>query len=232
MSSADAITPMPAGSYSVTEAARLVRVAPRQVRRYVGERGGPEKFGKGQRYGRGCCLAFLDLMELRIVRKFYEMGLPWPKIGAAAGYAAEWLGHTRYPLSYRGFLDNGDEILARDGAVMKTLTRHGQHTIAELMASLAAPLDYDATGYPVRWLISQELNAGDGHTAIIVDPSFAFGSPVLDNSHVPTGILHQTWLAEDRNNSIVAQAYRITEDELRAACRFEEYLSDRYALRA
>ena len=223
LTSTAATTLLPAsGSYSVPEAARLVRLPQQRARRYAREYPTPDQPERGAHGRRGYSLSFLDLMELRVVGKFHEVGLPWPKICAVARGAAEWLDYTRYPLSHRNFLANGAEMLTHDHTTLKTLTRHGWHTVAELMT----PLDYDAGGHPVRWLISLELNLDDAHAAIIVDPNYSFGSPVLQNSRVPTGILYQTWLAENRNDRTVAKAYRITEDELRAACRFEEYLSD------
>ena len=213
-----------AGSYSVPQAARLVRAAPEYVRRYARQHGGDGGPWGAQRYGREFYLVFRDLMELRVAKAFHDLGVPWPKVRQAARYAARRFGNERYPLSHRRFLTDAHHIFDDNPSGLETITRSGQCALAPLLGPLTAPVAYDDHDAPRRWRISEEWGLGECGVAVVIDPLLSFGAPVISECNVPTAILYNSCLAEQGNYRTVADDYQVSVAQARLAYRFESIL--------
>ena len=162
-------------------------------------------------------MRFHDLMELRIARACHDLGMPWRDICHFARYEAEPFGEKGYRLSHLKFL-NG-----RQTSISRLLLN------AE---DLTAPIEYDEHGTPARWNISREWGIETPDAAVILDPCFSFGSPILAECRVPTYILHNALLAEDGDYGAVADDYAVTVPQVLLARRFETILQAKDAVSA
>ena len=221
-----------AGGYSVSQAARLVRIAPEYVRRYARQHGGDGGPWGAQRYGREFYLVFRDLMELRVAKAFHELGVPWPKVRQAAHYAARRFGDERYPLSHRRFITDAHHIFDDSPSGLESITENGQYALAPLLSALVAPVEYDAHDAPRRWRISQEWGIGNYGAAVVIDPLLSFGAPVIGGCNVPTAILYDASIAEQGDLRTVADNYQVTVAQVRLAYRFERLLRGQDAVSA
>src|SRR5437867_12746477 len=85
------------GIYSIAEGSHLTGVHPSRIRRWLKGYSYPAKQGlrrsppvwRGQHaaLGTSIALGFLDLMEIRFVDKFRDMGIPWRTLREVAALA-------------------------------------------------------------------------------------------------------------------------------------------------
>lgn len=220
------------GVYSLGQAARLIQVETRAVRRWMC--GYRRKHGDGHRQSEPLwqtqlngadldepVIGFRDLMELRLVRAFTEAGVSLHVIKATIEEARDTL-HTDYPLTSRRFLTDGRKIY--ESAVSEAT---GDETLVDVRSrqivftnvikpSLYAGIDYDGN-------IARMWRPSDSK-GIALDPSRQFGTPIVAEVGVPTDTLYEAFLAEGKNSKAVARQYEISAKHVAAAVRFEERL--------
>lgn len=63
----------------------------------------------------------------------------------------------------------------------------------------------------------------------MIDGRYSFGAPVLTKSCVPTHVLYKSYLADNRNALFVASIYRVPEDGVKSAVKYERSLLRRPA---
>lgn len=76
---------------------------------------------------------------------------------------------------------------------------------------------------PVRWYPVKNSRR------IMIDGRYSFGAPVLTQSGVPTHALYKSYMADNRNAPFVASIYRVPEDGVKSAVKFERALLRRLA---
>ncbi|MDD9884622.1 MAG: hypothetical protein OXU62_08855, partial [Gammaproteobacteria bacterium] len=64
---------------------------------------------------------------------------------------------------------------------------------------------------------------------IMIDGRYSFGAPVLTKSCVPTHVLYKNYLADNRNTPFMASIYRVPEEGVKSAVRYERALLKRLA---
>jgi uncharacterized protein (DUF433 family) len=58
--------------------------------------------------------------------------------------------------------------------------------------------------------------------AVVLDPTIAFGKPIVTKAALRTDILHDAWLAENKDKRRVARLYEVPVEAVDAAIRFEQ----------
>lgn len=167
-------------------------------------------------------IGFQDLLELRIVREFVRRGVPLLVVRQCLESAAEMFG-ADYPFTTRRFVTDGETIYQeamRAGAdepeMLNLRTR--QYAFREIIKdSLYTGIEYIG-GLAKRWYPESRSRT------VVIDPDVQFGHPVVAESGVPTASLYASYLAEDRNKSLVARLFEIAPRQVEAAVRFEEKL--------
>jgi uncharacterized protein (DUF433 family) len=225
------------GMYTLADAARLIRADRRSISRwlygynYIGLKGEKQvrrhsdplwspqydanDFGEK-------VIGFYDLLELRIVREFVRRGVPLLVIRHCLETAKE-IFDTEYPFTKRRFVTDGETIFleamrveAQDHEMLNLRTR--QYTFREIIkASLYAGIEYDH-GLARRWYPEHRSRA------VVIDPTVEFGHPVMEESGIPTASLYATYLAENKNRTVVARLFEVVPRQVDAAVRFEEKL--------
>jgi uncharacterized protein (DUF433 family) len=221
------------GVYTLPEAARIVRMNPKKVKRLVQgyEWGGPNKphgsspplfRGQYEEDGGPLNLSFLDLIELLFVRDFQRQGMSMHSIRRAAEMAATLFKDVNHPFCLRQFSTDGKDIFvtvadeAGDRHLLNLVKR--QHAFDVVMKPFLKQLEYTDTGILRRW-----FPMGKG-TQVVLDPSFSFGAPVVMSDKVPTSALYGAHMAGETDEAI-AHWYEVPEDAVRQAIEYEHSLA-------
>jgi uncharacterized protein (DUF433 family) len=223
------------GLYPLTQAARLVGVGPQSVRRWL--KGYSWKYRDGRSssgplwrlqyaddedLGREQALGFDDLLELRMVAKFIEHGVPLIAIRATIEAAGE-LGD--YPLQKQRFVTDGRKIfldaVERATGERKLLDVRGRQFVFEdvIRPSLYEDIEYSEAGKARRWFPVHKRRV------IVLDPAVQFGEPIIASAGVPTDTIAAAFAAEGKDRARVAKLYRITPAAVSAAVAFEQRLA-------
>ena len=218
------------GFYTVPEAARLLRIPPLNIRRWLG----------GYTYKQGekvvkmpplwspqlpCQdhhleLGFRDLIELLVMKSFIDQGLSVAVVRGCLDVARECVDDPR-PFSTRRFQTDGQTIFLEslrglDDAEVLDLKKK-QYVIKRLIDRTFKDLDLSDD-------IVTSWRPYDGKKSIVVDPERAFGQPIAADYGVPTVTLAQAVQAEGSVER-VTQLYDVPKGVVRDAVKFEHSLA-------
>jgi uncharacterized protein (DUF433 family) len=214
------------GIYSVSEAAALVGATERQVRGWVAG------YGKGEGPlidnelgwidGR-LAFSFTNLMEVRFISFFTKAGVKLRHIRAILNEAKDLLAVPHPFATNVVFKTDGRKILAqiarRNGIDdLYDLRSHNYEMEPIVFKSLKEDIEYDPTGGIRLWRPRPQTAPH-----VIVHPKFSFGQPILRESRIPTGTLHDAVNAEG-SAAAVADQFDLTVKQVQEAVRFERQL--------
>jgi uncharacterized protein (DUF433 family) len=213
------------GIYSIPEAAHIIGLSSDRVRRWVnGYRSStqnkhqpivsselPAIEGK-------VAISFRDLLELHFIKAFIAHGISLQKIRKAAEIASDVLGVESHPFTEYKF---------------KTDLRSIMQTIGERMLNL------NESQYELEGIIKQSLFHGfvysgkvagawrpsEQEKSVILDPKFALGKPIIENTGIRTRAIFSAWKAEGRDQKIVALQFELTVKQVRDAINFENRMA-------
>jgi uncharacterized protein (DUF433 family) len=225
------------GLYSFPEAARLIGVEPRVLRRWAKEYAYIDKGAVRQHmpvisrhFGKDSdTLSFLELIELLFVKTFRAEGVSMQAIRKAAERAAERF-HTPYPFAVKRFDTDGKHIFA---------TLEEEATDIELIEELGkGQLAFDRVVKPLFHRLDYETNALrywplDHNGRVVLDPKRAFGKPIDNETGVPTEVLYNAIHAEGgQSPESVAEWYEVPVEAVIAAINYETSLRQQTPLAA
>jgi uncharacterized protein (DUF433 family) len=214
-----------------------VQLEPQRLRRWVagytyrgraGERRSSSPVFKNQarQDGQHLVLSFLDLIEARFVRIFFDHGVSLHTIRLVAR-EAEAMFKTTHLFCVKKFETDGETILARlrdereDGSE-RLLDLKRKHLVFPVVFNpLLKTLDYDTSGGAIRWWPRGE------QTPIVLDPQRAFGAAIVERSCPPGALFDANRAGETPEN--IAKWFRVELDEVRAAIAFEKARLDALA---
>ncbi|RYD94135.1 MAG: DNA-binding protein [Sphingobacteriales bacterium] len=221
--------PLGVGYYTVSEAARLLRIPARTVNRWLG----------GYHYGSGADrvempplwdpqlppaekhleLGFRDLIELRFVVAFLEAGVALQTVRKCIGYARDCVGDDR-PFSTSKFRTDGRTIFleaATDAKDEKLLDlKRGQYVIKRAIERTFKDLEIEDEAVR-RW------RPFKSKASIIIDPARAFGQPIASRYGVPTVALSEAVHAEGTVDR-VSSLFDVPVSVVRDAVAYEQFL--------
>jgi uncharacterized protein (DUF433 family) len=166
-------------------------------------------------------LSYLQLIELGVVSAMRKGGVPLKSVRNARDFLAKRFGSV-YPFAEYKFLTDGKALLVDATAVDSSIkdklivvSENGQYAWKEILQSLLREFEYpsDGNGPVARWRV-----AGNDEP-IIIDPKISFGAPSVRG--IPTWMLKDRWASGESLHDI-ADDYRLQNDEVMAALRFEE----------
>jgi uncharacterized protein (DUF433 family) len=165
-------------------------------------------------------LSFRDLIELRFVKAFRDIGLALPTIRECYQRAADEV-HDERPFSTQKFRTVGKTIFLEitEGlheAKLVDLKRR-QNVFSTIVEPSLKDLEFDASAV-ARW-----FPLGTARKSVVVDPARAFGRPIAA-SGIPTEVLSR---AVDVEGSVakVVRLYDVTSAEVKSAVAFERKLA-------
>ena len=221
------------GFYSVGEVRRLSGVPESVSRRFVNfYKGTYGLWGGGvQKLSGSAYLTFRDLIEIRHIAAFHAAGLTWQRIVKAARHAMSRF-ESEYPFSDLRFKTDGIHIFKDSGmdlGALEQISQHGQMAFKQVLGEyLFDPVDY-MRSEPVCWYPAQEWKMSHVGREVMVNPRFAFGSPVIVEYYIPTAVLYLNYKAELNDMESVALNYEIPLTSVECAIAFHEELDARNA---
>lgn len=218
------------GIYAVPEAARLTKVSPQRIRRWIAGYHYDYAGGRVRRppvwradIGRledVWYLSFLDLLEVRVVDQLRSREVSWRTIRRVSKIASDKF-DTKHPFCTQRFVTFGrnlllDALLPSEQRALVNLVNDQLH-FQQLLEPFVENLEFGAAE-PQRW-----WPMGRDHD-VVIDPGRSFGAPIVNNGSVPTMVLAQCVKAGHAEGR-VANWYGIPVRCVRDAVRFEESLA-------
>ena len=217
------------GSYTAKEAARLLKVRPRNVNRWLGGynyKNNDQAASSPPLWSPEICsvsgkleLSFRDLIELRFVSAFVDAGVGMKAIRNCLRYARECVDDAR-PFSTLHFRTDGKTIFLESlqdlGDTLLLDLRRGQYVIKRVIEQTFRDLDIEQDAV-VRWRPFQ------GKRSIIIDPDRAFGQPIIASAGIPTIVLADSFAAEGSIEA-VSKLFEVPAAQVRDAVEFEKTL--------
>ena len=229
------------GVYGAVEAIRLVNfrrqpdvsgrsISPQTVRRWL--RGYDYLAGDDKRHSEPLWVpdyandddtievSFRDLIELRFVKAFRDVGLSLRTVRECFMRAVEAV-HDARPFSTQRFRTDGRTIFleiteqVREGKLVDL--RRRQDVFHRLVAPSLHDLEFDAD------IVSRWFPLGMSRN-VVIDPARSFGRPIVTQGGVPTEILSQAVKIEGSPER-VAKLYEVPLKAVRDAIAFQTQLA-------
>lgn len=221
--------PIGTGFYTVPEASRLTRVPARNIGRWLG---GYHHSNRGRsveipplwtpqipRLGDRLELRFRDLVEVRFVQAFVDAGLGLKTIRNCLEYARECAKDDR-PFSTRRFQTDGRTIfldsLRQSGETEMLDLKRRQFVFKQVIERSFKDLDLSDDAV-ARW------RPFNGKSSIVIDPTRAFGQPIVTDFGIPTVVLAEAAESEGSAER-AAMIFDVPAPVVRDAVKFEESL--------
>lgn len=213
--------------YAVAEAARYLKVAPATLRSWVAGRPYPK--GAGVAHSpplihvprrQPPTLTFWNLIEAHVLRSLRtEHSVSMDALRKAIGYAQRSLRIERLLLSAELRTDAGRVLLERYGELID-LSASGQLAMRHTFHEHLARVEWDAWKFPVKLFPFSSSGLPAPGRAIAIDPSIAFGRPVIAARGVTTGTIAERIDAGETAGDLAVD-YDLTEREIEEAVLFE-----------
>ena len=221
------------GLYTFQEASRLTNASPQELRRWLN--GYSHKVAvTGARVNSAPLwktelaeaevegISFHDLLEVRFVQAFRKYGVSLQTIRVASSHAREMFNHP-YPFTCKRFQTDGRTIFA------SAMEETGDEQLLDLVKkqfaftkiiepSLYRGIEFGNDDLASHWYPLPRSKA------VVLDPTIAFGKPIVTNGSIRTSILYDAFKAEE-NKQYVAKLYEVPVSAVEAAIRFEERLA-------
>jgi len=219
------------GIYSLSAAARILRMNPNKMRRWI----------KGYTYYKNMechsskplfktefeydpddvIISFLDLTELLFINAFIEDGISLQKIRKAAVTASNLL-KTSHPFAIKKMFTDGKSIFAeiaqkeKDTSLLDLIKK--QYQFQKIIEPLLYKrIDFDKNDYAEKWWpLGKKEN-------IVLDPSRNMGQPILNKYNVRTELIYELYKSKHSINEI-SEWYELDKDSINAAINFEKDL--------
>lgn len=230
------------GIYTRAEAARLLGLSPARVSSWI--RGYRYSWGPRDARRRGkqppviqtdipvfegtLVVSFLELMELRVVKRFRDKGTSLQTVRLVWGRCAEAFG-TSHPFAHHRFYADAGRILisleneASDATPEILYEISSRREPLQAIAGLLVKESLEVVEFDTRTQLVREWRPRGPTTPVVLNPGIAFGAPTVAGTRVPTGVLYR--FAQSHPVSNVAQLFELTEDQVTAALGFETLLA-------
>jgi len=210
--------------YSFTETAHYLRLPLSTVRawclgqRYYDAKRIPRRFAsvidiadhKAKR------LSFINLVELFVlaaIRRKHEVGLP--QVRQAVAYLKKKF-PSPYPLADHEFQTNGVDLFAEKFGELLNLSKEGQVEMKELLLAHLKCVQRDPAGIPIKLYLVPRNPRLDitrrERGAVVIDPRFGFGRPVLDGTGIRTDVVIERFSAGEPLEALAEDYGRPRED--------------------
>lgn len=219
------------GIYTVAEASRLTGVSKERIRRWL--RGYHSELRR-KNYPplwesqlppleNKVALGFLDLIEIKFVASFLDVGVTWPVIHKVREKAQQLYKDTQHPFCTLRFVTDGRQIFqdlhkeTGDTCLVEIAT--DQQVFADIIRPFLKQLEFrDGTILERWWPLGKDRH-------IVVDPRKNFGQPTVVTEGIPTQNLARSFKANGSSLEEVARWYEIRPESVKEAVDYEQTLA-------
>ena len=160
-------------------------------------------------------LPFVAIIEAYVLRSLRDLGASMDEVRETAEFVRNEFG-DEYALASKRIASDGVDLFVHLAEAQLFSVKHNQYGIREVLSHYLHYVTWDDEGKPAR-LRLQQYPAG---AAVIIDPRFGWGSPVLERTKVPVDAMLSLWRAGEPM-TLVAEEFDlpvdVVEDVLRAA---------------
>jgi uncharacterized protein (DUF433 family) len=221
-------------TYTTVEAAHYLRIPEQTVRNWCfGRSSGTQ--GKSTTIravvqpadARQHMLSFVNLVELHVldsIRRQHRVGL------ANVRNAVVFLGRefkTNHPLADVQMETNGKDLFVQRLGKLINASRDGQLTMRDVLDKFLRRIDRNPRGIAIRLFpftrtarIPEESVSTDAPRIVAIEPTIAFGRPVIAGSRIPTAEIFECFNAGD-SSELLASEYGRSIAEIEEAIRCE-----------
>ena len=171
-------------------------------------------------------LSFKNLCELHILGVIRcHHGIHMPIVRKSLEYVQNQL-QTQSPLVAEQFLTNGVDLFIEKASQLINVSRDGQTALRGEFMDALARIQRNSDGSVVRLFPYSRIGTAVSSQpkAVMVDPTIAFGRPVLVGAGVTTEVIKDRFLAGD-SFAEMAEDYRVSEADIAEALRFGQRLA-------
>jgi uncharacterized protein (DUF433 family) len=214
----DAIRRTPAYPYG--EAAHYLNLPLSTLRSwFLGQGGFHNVIRPDGRKGEG--LSFLNLVEAHVLKAIRRAhGISLPKVRTALKYVGTQLKVER-PLANERFQTNGVDLFVERLGHLLNVSKDGQFEMDGLLRTHLRRIEWDTRGVPIKlYPFTRKTATAESPAPVEIDPTVAFGRPVLKGRRVPTAVLADRFKAGD-SVSMLAGDYETSTDQIEEAIRCE-----------
>lgn len=213
-------------AYPIGEAARYLRVSPATLRSWFIGRPYPTSRGVSQfrplivpSQREPAALSFSNLIEAHVLRALRtEHGVPLAAVRQALDYAEKQLKIEHLLLREELRASGGELFLERFGELVN-LSASGQLAVREIFDAHLSRVEWGDLKAATRlypFVLSELADA----KPIVIDPTIAFGRPVIDRAFVATRSIVERIDAGENIGDIAAD-YEVSVDAVKEAVVFE-----------
>jgi uncharacterized protein (DUF433 family) len=203
--------------YGLSEAALYLRIPIKTLEYWV--------FGQGRNRpmvraagSHPRALSFMNLLEchmLAAMRKIYDLHLP--KIRRAVGHLSAY-SSFRHPLVEQPLYTDGADILLKELDTILNISRGGQFAIPEIVDIHLERIEYEKGKFKFYPFVRERR--AEEPKYILIDPSIAFGKPVIAGTGISTAVIASRFNARESVPEL-AREYGLEEKQVEEAIRWE-----------
>jgi uncharacterized protein (DUF433 family) len=158
-------------------------------------------------------VSFLQLVELAAIGGLRKQGFSLGEVRRIVSYCEDQLA-TPYALASLKFKFGGHDVFVDKGSYLLSVLRgQGAQAWDEILGPFLQNLEYDA-GFARRWWPHGQA------AAVVIDPDFGFGLPVVAGSGVRTEILRERLESGD-SPAQVADDFNLSKGQVAQARVYE-----------
>ncbi len=214
-------------AYTITEAARYLRLPQATLRSWVAGR--PYPTTAGERFFRPVIhlpqegwpvLSFVNMVEAHVldaIRRHENIALQ--KVRTAVAYLERHY-DSRHPLAEHRFETNGLDLFIEKAGLLINLSQAGQLAMRDIVAGYLRRIERDVKGLPMRLYPFTRKRDPDEPRAVVIDPFVSFGRPVLAGTGIATVVLAERFKAGESVEEL-AKDYGRTALDIQEALRCE-----------
>lgn len=216
--------------YSITQAARFLKIPTRTLRDWTMGRPYHVSQGQEQRISHPIIklpqndppfLPFMNLVEAHVMKGIRRIEkVPFYKVRKALEYIENQFPST-HPLADNHFQTDGIDLFVEKLGQLVAVSKGGQMSFKEIMQAYLRRIDRDLDLKPLRlypFLKPQQMAAEPKH--ILIDPLISFGRPTIVGTGAPTDVIAGRFYAGD-SLATLAKDYGITKEKVEEALRYE-----------
>ena len=214
-------------AYSLTEAARYLRMPEATLRSWVAGR--PYPTTAGQRFFRPVIhlpeagrpvLSFVNMVEAHVLDAIRRQeNITLRKVRTAVTFL-ERSYDSRHPLAEHQFETDGLDLFIHKAGLLINLSQAGQLAMREIVAAYLRRVERDVKGLPIRLYPFTRKRGAEEPRAVVIDPFVSFGRPVLAGTGIATAVLAERFKAGESVEEL-AKDYGRTALDIQEALRCE-----------